>query len=296
MGKLGRQSENPSWFDLEKYSFTDNLECWKWARLLNHRHRIKSLLESRDRKSNTEGNIWDMEIENEFRLLVDNLEICSSGEGFEVEAPQPDGAVHFPTRRVSAVEALTVGGAGFLWGAVRESEFVAPFELNFLEDRDPPTFYEARDFWSLSKKSVNDLFLQVGEMEEPWYEGCSVYLSIDIAASEARLMEEFQAFIRDEKRKLNLSSMSSRKFGRAERKRWHQNRVLPYLDLILWFGFKRVPITQQEIGVLLFPDELNVALSERIRKTLKPLADEVMSDQFLYALSHHETNRAELAE
>lgn len=296
MGNLGSQLESPSWFDLEKYSFTDNLECWKWSRLLNHRHWIKALLESRDQESNADGNIWEAEIENEFRRLVDNLGKCSRGEGFVVEAPQPDGVVHFPMDRVSAVDALTVGGAGFLWGSIKQNELVAPFELNFLEDRDPPTFYEARDFWSLSKRSVNDLFHQVGEVEDPWYEGCSVYLSIDIGASEARLMEDFQAFIRAEKVKLKLSSTPSRKFGRAERKRWHENRVLPYLDLMLWFGLKRVPITQQEIGVLLFPDELNVALSERVRKTLKPLADELMRDQFLYALSHYETNRYELAE
>jgi hypothetical protein len=66
MGNLGSQSESPSWFDLEKYSFTDNLECWKWSRLLNHRHWIKVLLESRDQDGNTDDNIWDVEIEQSF--------------------------------------------------------------------------------------------------------------------------------------------------------------------------------------------------------------------------------------
>jgi hypothetical protein len=131
MGNVGRQSRSPSWFDPEKYSLTDNLECWKWARLLSRRHYIKSLLELRDRQSDGNGNNWDVEIENEFRFLIEHLEICSSGEGFEVEAPPPDGVVHFPTRRVSAVEALTVGGAGFLWGVIKQNEIDARVSIGY---------------------------------------------------------------------------------------------------------------------------------------------------------------------
>ena len=76
-------------------------------------------------------------------------------------------------------------------------------------------------------------------------------------------------------------------WSEAARLRWTELNVLPYLDLIIFSVRIANGWTSQALfGALLFPDEINVDLTERVRKSVHPLAERLMSRSFLTALGH----------
>ena len=69
-------------------------------------------------------------------------------------------------------------------------------------------------------------------------------------------------------------------------KRWSQMMVLPYIDLEMWARSEQKNIPDHIYGNLLFPNDLDVDVSERIRKTVKPLAKKLLGNRFQWALQH----------
>jgi len=64
----------------------------------------------------------------------------------------------------------------------------------------------------------------------------------------------------------------------------HQLKVLPYLDLVMWHEYMGAPITHQQAGVILFPDEIDVSLDDKIRRTVRPLALRLISTSYISAI------------
>lgn len=68
---------------------------------------------------------------------------------------------------------------------------------------------------------------------------------------------------------------------------WINARVLQYLDIKAFCLFKGCHVTQAVMGRVLFPDEYEVDLAERCRKVVAPLAERLMSEEFLNTLGAH---------
>lgn len=110
-----------------------------------------------------------------------------------------------------------------------------------------------------------------------------VTVNVDLYASEEKLINDFRTWLRSTRTELGIPDLKSR-FDDADFKKWHQYRILPYLDIALWAKIKGYNLTNQTIGIALFPDEYNVALAERIRKVVAPMAQAAVSIPFLEAL------------
>jgi hypothetical protein len=66
---------------------------------------------------------------------------------------------------------------------------------------------------------------------------------------------------------------------------WIDFRVLPFIDLNIYCSrIAELQLTQAVAGSLLFPDEIDVDLTERVRKVVIPLAERLLSYSFLLAL------------
>ena len=65
---------------------------------------------------------------------------------------------------------------------------------------------------------------------------------------------------------------------------------------MIWQNLTSTVFTQQQIGEALFPNEIGVSLGERIRKTIKPLAEELLEKRMLENLISQSigTDRVEL--
>tara|TARA_R110001592_G_C13192961_1_gene753511 strand:- start:73007 stop:73858 length:852 start_codon:yes stop_codon:yes gene_type:complete len=275
--------ELPDWFSLKKYDFTSDLECWQWAYLLKKRGFLSWCL--RKRKENPSDLHWTSLLEDEFKELVGELDEFGNGVPFTIEASQPEETIFHPWEMKSTVDPLSVGALGLLWGDMQRDKNVAQFK-DFLQsdEHDPTSFLEAREYWNLSRRDADEVLSETGWVSNTWHEGYHLHAIVDIGASEDRLVEDFIKYIRAQKKRVQLATIPSRKFSKSQRQKWHERRVLPYLDLTLWSEYTEIPITQQKLGTALFPNDIDISPSEVVRKTIRPLADMLTSDSFIYAL------------
>ncbi|WP_144403601.1 DUF6387 family protein [Caballeronia zhejiangensis] len=106
---------------------------------------------------------------------------------------------------------------------------------------------------------------------------------VDLHASEEKVVEDFRQWFRETRAALGIADLK-RRFNSVDFDRWHTNRVLAYSDLMFWVEASQRKITNQLIGVALFPDDYDVALADRIRKVVSPLASNVVAEAFTNAL------------
>ncbi|TFE43582.1 hypothetical protein E2553_00155 [Paraburkholderia dipogonis] len=111
-----------------------------------------------------------------------------------------------------------------------------------------------------------------------------VAVNVDLYASEDKLVDDFRAWLKVTRSALGVHDIV-RRLDKSDFGRWAQNRILAYLDLTLWAKVKGHMITNQVMGVALFPDEYNVNLAERIRKTVAPEASIAISTPYLEAMA-----------
>ena len=82
------------------------------------------------------------------------------------------------------------------------------------------------------------------------------------------------------------------KFKEDDYLKWHDFKVLPCLDLSLWAKLKNVSITNKLMGEALFPNEFDLDNTERIRQTVKPLANYLNTAMVVFGLARQ--RKAEL--
>jgi len=65
---------------------------------------------------------------------------------------------------------------------------------------------------------------------------------------------------------------------------WNKWRLLPYIDLMLVAKANRAEITQNKIARLIFDDELEVDIVDRLRRTTKPKAEWLIREETVTAI------------
>ncbi len=121
-------------------------------------------------------------------------------------------------------------------------------------------------------------------------------LRININATDEQLISDFKGFL-DEVRKIVLlpkrTTARGKTFGRknftsADFRKWSSLQILAYLDLTAWARFTNKQLTHHMLGEVLFPNEYDVDLTERVTKTVKPLAEFLTSRSGIEALAAQE--------
>ena len=73
-------------------------------------------------------------------------------------------------------------------------------------------------------------------------------------------------------------------FTTIDLQRWVKLKVLSYIDLILISSYEGKTLTQNMLGRVLFPDDYDIDVTERIRQSVKPLADSLLDIHTLEAI------------
>lgn len=113
--------------------------------------------------------------------------------------------------------------------------------------------------------------------------GKRAIVTIDLCATDEQLKKEFSEWL-DNQRKIIKFTVREKRFTAKDLEKWTNNKVLPYLDLTLIAIAENIQLTQNKIGRLLFPDEFDVDLTERIRRSVKPLAEWLIDKKNLEAI------------
>lgn len=106
---------------------------------------------------------------------------------------------------------------------------------------------------------------------------------VDLNAPDTLLLDDFKAWLAG-KRKTRKSSAPKRLISSADIQGWCRYRVLAFIDIDLFCHFTDTEISHATLGNILFPEDYDVDLPERIRKVVKPMAERIMNSEFVSSI------------
>jgi hypothetical protein len=104
----------------------------------------------------------------------------------------------------------------------------------------------------------------------------AVTLEVIASAPRDTLISQFEELI-DSLQK-DLDTKKRRKFSPSEMRSWLDNMLVPYIDIDLYARRRNMKLTHLDIAGLLFSnDALRVDIGKRVRVTVKPAAEKMMT-------------------
>lgn len=272
----------PDWFDIKNYDSVASMGLLEWGEALNLRIWLNRLV--------GKGKTTDEKLKIENFITEEIISMATNPDvGFDY------GSKGFEPMQ-QTVSPLSIGMIGMVWGDITLGGNAAKFKSILENPKAQENSELAQEYLKLSA-SVYDEFLKERYDESyaqsrEWEEQRSYYgrklnglsfAQVDISAPDKQLLEDFKTWLKDTRELVGLSS-KPQTFTPADMASWHEKRVLPYIDLTTWAKLKNINITQQQIGIVLFPDDFNISLDSRIRRTVKPLAEELMMPRTIGAI------------
>jgi len=266
----------PKWFDLSNYDALANLDKPNWAVQLACRYYF--FFEATKKPRPLEKKPTTKEIRTQLDELFKNPVI-----------PHPEGK----NSQLNMDEHQPANYAGLFQANIRPLTCFRLSELyNYLPERYIRTFNEAG--W---KSKRDELFIRYGNklvsetclrrytnlMGDGHDYGllATRYLDLNLLATDEQLINDFKQYLKEEREISAFVEGGNMKPGILAK--LFSDRVLPYLDLILWAKYNDIEISYYALGSWLFPDS-DVDPAEKIRRGTKKLADRVLTNNFISTL------------
>ena len=110
------------------------------------------------------------------------------------------------------------------------------------------------------------------------------FLEVNLLASNEQILNEFKDWlINTRNHSINPKSLK-RQFSPQDFQDWRSSKILPYWDLTNIAMIQKTAIPFHVLGKALFPDEYDIDLTERIRKTTKRKCQFIFSEEVISAL------------
>ncbi len=262
---LKLKKDHLSWFDISKYDLTKSWECSEWAGNLILRYMLKGMLEQ--------------------------------GEAFNGSSKSESSVSHIlisvlcnpVSKNKRNVGGILDRGLPRLWDRTVLDVFEGRERL------DKPVFQdiiEVANEWyrqidvsgnvpeipDLLNKSFIDLIYKRFPESHNYEE-----IVVDLDVSDEHLISDFKNWLA-KKREVRKSGVPKKIISNSDMQDWHQYRVLAFIDIGLFCQFTDTTISHASLGNILFPDDYDIDVSERIRKVVRPLADRLMKSEFISSL------------
>jgi hypothetical protein len=262
----------PEWFNLENYKDTELLSPFEWYENLHTRKLYFIYL-------NFAKNNWPVKalgLKNAMEGCQDIVHLITTNPVLRRSDEE----------KVDLTNAITVNSL---------DNYTLACDYKSLEKRAPSTFSQHMQFEDESEyddkkyTDMSDYFREYKNLHEFLYDKFSplisseARISVNLHATDEHIISDFKNWLENERK--NIRHKTAKKiFSINDFKEWAEYKVLPYLDLKLWSDFSGCNITLATIGNALFPDELLVDVTERVRRTTKPKAEWLMEHLILDAL------------
>lgn len=132
----------------------------------------------------------------------------------------------------------------------------------------------------------------------PFDEICRLYeietygfanVSVDLMASDEQIKADFNQWLAAQRKRTKCYEISKKNlrknFTDANLAEWVEYKLLPYMDLMFIKSVEQKEIQQTEIAELIFADEYNVDIIDRLRRSTQSKAELLMRDDTLNAIA-----------
>lgn len=128
-----------------------------------------------------------------------------------------------------------------------------------------------------SRLAAWEMHKKVNEFSGPFF------VAVDLGASDDFLLREFRVWLRNIRKAARVYPVR-RVVDDSDLKRWHQQRLLPYLDLDYWATIHGKRFTLPSYSLALFPHRHFGDVEDMVRRTIRPRALKIISDEYLSAM------------
>lgn len=246
----------PDWFDLDNYQPFKELSINEWEAQLYARSRLNLHLDMLcDENPESESYRRALEI-TPLELSIDDIQKCPI-------VPQ---------------EKCQSGWAYVGYQRPASIDLVSGYEQSW------PIFFGNDESLADIKKAVMDSQFneRKGERDSGLYK-----LFINLNASDASILKDFSRLLKGMRQMEAEDENNMKKQIKSPSKlikSFVTNQVIPYIDLKLWARYNKEEIVDHVIADWLYPNEIEIGVVERIRKTTRPLANKAISNRSAIAL------------
>ncbi len=270
--RISKRGHLPAWFNLKRYECTSIFSLHQWTHELEERGRLLSWSKSDDLVFE-EGDLlkrFDTILKNLGKNKFDSMVIQGEPKNIDDE--------YFNVGS-SSVSPLNYVLARTLMQDVKKKEQLDKIVKKSL-------FSSLYDLGNEATKPIENHLDDGFEMS---------HVIVNMMAPDEFILEDFKRWLSFQRRYSGFTSRI-KKIEKKDFDDWSEKKVLAYIDLMIWQNLTSTVFTQQQIGEALFPNEIGVSLGERIRKTIKPLAEELLEKRMLENLISQSigTDRVEL--
>lgn len=284
----------PTWFNLDNYSDSANFTSKEWAYEIDRR--ITSFLDITEPNKPisflgvTSRNINDIPTKQAYKFFdhLKNYPLINKNSRNTILDRFITLRATKGGRKFASIEELSEFQAySFLFDSDRKKEiekdylFIHSPRINESIDQDDHVEQKIKIVHKYSQP-IADLQKWVG----------TKFLEINLDASNELILEEFKDWL--VQTRSNSNEGIKRRFSSADFEDWSSSRLLPYWDLTTIATMENSIIPFHVLGKILFPDEYEVDLAERIRKITKKKCQYLFTHKVvvaLYAQSQHDLSK-----
>lgn len=281
--------EIPTWFDVKNYREAANFTAKDWVCEIGRRKYYLNILNNLDDNP---------KLLSESRYDSDEFEVAQMFFSDLIKKqPLVSKKIYFGNSRVEKLfedfKNITITEDEYkrddssvkeineycAYSFLLDSEKKTEIEEDLLFSGNPTNFKEYADRMFLHLQAKEKYMGPISNLEI--YEGRK-FLEIDIHASDAQILNEFNIWLKD----LRNSSVEfvTERFSIKDFQDWHASRLLAYWDLTTIARIEKFAIPYHVLGNELFPNEIDVDITERIRKVIKKKCQWLFSEAVLKAL------------
>lgn len=262
-----------SWFDLKNYDAlkTMSTEGWIWQLIArDHYHKVeRNRLLSHDEDD---------------RYLSSVASVLKSG----VIADDPNYPHEMHNRRAEGV----LEGQPF--STVSVNSLVSSDLWRMAKDNELAHVWEACEYaWdSVFEVDRNDDLIEIAHAPHDFHIKqyshfeieTSAHVEVNLSATDEQIKNDFAHWLTHYRQAINYQH-KKKLFTQVDFDYWVEYGVIPYLDLVLIAKIDGKKITQNKLARMIFPDEYEVDIVERLRKITKPTAEWLIKSEICSALS-----------
>lgn len=276
-----------SWFDLKNYEAfkTMSIEGWIYQFIVrDHYHRLE-----RNRLVGSDEH--DRELSWVVSTLKPGVIEDSPNYPHDMHNRRAEGVLDGPPFSTASVNSLT---SYDLWRMTKNDDLSHVWEAcehaldsSFEVDQDP---FEA-DQDSFEVEHNSDLFEIADAPHDFYIKQYShfdiepyAHVVINLSATDEQIKNDFSHWLTHYRQAISYQNQK-RLFTQVDFDYWVEYGVIPYLDLALIAKIEGKKITQNKLARMIFPNEYDVDIVERVRKVTKPTAEWLIKSEIYAALS-----------
>jgi hypothetical protein len=274
----------PFWFKLSNYDSSENFGAIEWANEIFERMMHFGELEFADSDKDDGYKIALEYVEQIKKYPYKNYE-NPRGASPIADFYMSSGKRYFDKR--AGVRNLSKWKAyKFLLSAKDQNKITKDFEILekiSKEEHTPSNMKMRRSIIDKYSYPYTDI---IEEFDE-------VFLDINLRASDELLVSEFKDWLAEKRRVSKEDITLRKKFTKTDYEDWHKSRLLAYWDLKVISRNEGFSIPQHILGEALFPNELDIDTTERVRKIIQKKHEFIVSEQCMSALYAQATSESE---